>query len=256
MAAELYRCANCSFEADREDLPDAKDLFIRLEAGGIFTDKECPKCGALAFPVKEEKGTVKGFMRMEEALEIVLQLAGDNITQEATDRHMPEAEKEEMTNARQTALDTVEDFYHNVIMEGRHYEGPPPKVLIWMERGLIQSIDATQEVEALVIDEDTEGGDEENIRTIKLFGDESKETDFYTTYWGIIEPEPEVTEHYFNEAGKERPEPEEKEFTISVKETSRRKIKVMATSREKAQEKAREVARQESKDPTNEIKTL
>lgn len=84
-----------------------------------------------------------------------------------------------------------------------------PKVLIWMEGGLIQSIDASQEVEVVVIDEDTEGGDPENIKTIKLFGDNEKETDFYITDWGTIELTPECVEYYFNEARKERPKPKE-----------------------------------------------
>jgi hypothetical protein len=81
-----------------------------------------------------------------------------------------------------------------------------PKVLIWMEGGLIQSIDASQEVELVVIDEDTEGGDPEKIRTIKLFGDNDKETEFYVNDWGVIENTREVVEYYFGEARKEKPQ--------------------------------------------------
>ena len=148
---------------------------------------------------------VKDFMKIEESLEIVLDLAEDNADNSIIDRHASEAEREEIAKNRRTAIDTVRDFHTNVVLEGRH-ESPPPKVLIWMEGGLIQSIDASQEVELVVIDEDTEGGDPENIRTIKLFGDNDKETDFYVNDWGVIENAREVVEHYFNEARKEIPE--------------------------------------------------
>lgn len=138
-----FKCANCGFIEEELFLPPAKDLFRRFEPGDIFTDRECPKCGALALPIDGEEKT------------------------------------------------------------------PPTKVLIWMEGGLIQDIGASQEVEIIVIDEDTEGGDPENIKTIKLFGDENKETDFYIADWGTVESTPEYVEHYFNEARKERPKPKE-----------------------------------------------
>jgi len=83
-----------------------------------------------------------------------------------------------------------------------------PKVLIWMEGGLIQDIGASQEVELIVIDEDTEGGDKERIVSIPLFGGERTQ-EFYVSDWGKIETTPEWVEHYFNEARKERPTPEE-----------------------------------------------
>ena len=148
---------------------------------------------------------VKDFVKIEESLQVVLDLAEDNADNSIIDRHASEAEREEVAKNRRTAIDTVRDFLANVVSEGRH-ETPPPKVLIWMEGGLIQDVSANQAVEVLVIDEDTEGGDPENIKTIKLFGDEDKKTDFYVNDWGTIELTPECVEYYFNEARKEIPE--------------------------------------------------
>ena len=51
----LYVCDNCGFTAEPEELPDAKDLWQRLTPGGIYTNKECPECGALCFPGKLEQ---------------------------------------------------------------------------------------------------------------------------------------------------------------------------------------------------------
>jgi hypothetical protein len=47
----LCKCANCGFKANYADLPDAKDLDKRHGIGDVFSDAECPKCGALCFPV-------------------------------------------------------------------------------------------------------------------------------------------------------------------------------------------------------------
>ena len=52
---EYYVCDNCGFLAVRDNFKEAKDLFIRLTPGGIYTDVECPKCAALAFPLFEGK---------------------------------------------------------------------------------------------------------------------------------------------------------------------------------------------------------
>ena len=202
MAAEIYRCANCSFEAEREGLPDAKDLFLRLEAGGIFTDKECPKCGALAFPVKEKAESAKD----KSFFWIVLYQH-----RHGTDA-FPIFQKDYPTHEEMIAtLDDFEPDREETVeaigpFEVKGHNSPPPKVLIWMEGGLIQDIGASQEVEVVVIDEDTEGGDEENIRTLKLFGDENKETDFYINDWGKVEATPEFVDHYINQLMKEEPE--------------------------------------------------
>ena len=50
----IYECANCSHRAAAGDLPDARDLSQRLEPGSEFTDRECPHCGALCFPLSDE----------------------------------------------------------------------------------------------------------------------------------------------------------------------------------------------------------
>lgn len=47
-----YECADCGRQAPASELPDAKDLSLRMEPGDTYTDKECPDCGALCFPVE------------------------------------------------------------------------------------------------------------------------------------------------------------------------------------------------------------
>lgn len=56
-----YQCDNCDHIDDEENLPDAKDLHMRLTPGGVYTDKECPECEehALCFPVESEFPTAK-----------------------------------------------------------------------------------------------------------------------------------------------------------------------------------------------------
>lgn len=49
-SSDLYECDNCEHKGQGVELPDARDLFQRLEPGGIYTNKECPHCGALCFP--------------------------------------------------------------------------------------------------------------------------------------------------------------------------------------------------------------
>lgn len=49
-AAPVYVCDNCERKGDREDFVEAKRLNQRLAPGGVYTDVECPDCGALAFP--------------------------------------------------------------------------------------------------------------------------------------------------------------------------------------------------------------
>lgn len=49
----IFVCQNCGHEAPYDDLPVAKDIQRRFEPGDIYTDVECPKCGALCYP--EEK---------------------------------------------------------------------------------------------------------------------------------------------------------------------------------------------------------
>jgi len=50
----LHRCANCNGVFGAEELKDIKDIFQRIEPGGVVPSGECPKCGALCYPTKEE----------------------------------------------------------------------------------------------------------------------------------------------------------------------------------------------------------
>mgnify|MGYP006278240515 FL=1 len=47
---ELYSCDNCSFHAPWAAMRPVRDIHQRCEPGGAYTDRECPHCGALAFP--------------------------------------------------------------------------------------------------------------------------------------------------------------------------------------------------------------
>ncbi len=51
---EIYECQNCGFQDDESKFKEAKDLFERHAPGDTFSDIECPHCGALAFPIKED----------------------------------------------------------------------------------------------------------------------------------------------------------------------------------------------------------
>lgn len=48
-----YECQNCSFTGVEDEFTEAKDLSMRHEIGDAFSNIECPKCGALAFPVSD-----------------------------------------------------------------------------------------------------------------------------------------------------------------------------------------------------------
>lgn len=48
----FYQCDNCGHLSEYDSLPDAKDIEMRLSPGGTHTDKECPHCHALCFPVE------------------------------------------------------------------------------------------------------------------------------------------------------------------------------------------------------------
>jgi hypothetical protein len=56
---ELYKCANCSLKLKRYLLLPAKDLSKRFTPGDIYTDKECPLCGALCFPSETPEDRIK-----------------------------------------------------------------------------------------------------------------------------------------------------------------------------------------------------
>ena len=47
------QCDNCQWTGDHGEANMAKKLWERMEPGGIYTDVECPECGALAFPLDD-----------------------------------------------------------------------------------------------------------------------------------------------------------------------------------------------------------
>ena len=48
-----YQCDNCEFTAPETAFPAAKNIEMRITPGEIYTDKECPECGALAHPYED-----------------------------------------------------------------------------------------------------------------------------------------------------------------------------------------------------------
>jgi hypothetical protein len=58
MSPSLYRCQNCDWQGERA-VP-ARDLLKRHRPGDVFSDLECPECGALVHPLDgEERRPVK-----------------------------------------------------------------------------------------------------------------------------------------------------------------------------------------------------
>ena len=47
-----YECDDCGFTGNEDEFPEARKLSMRLTPGGAYTDRECPECECLAFPVK------------------------------------------------------------------------------------------------------------------------------------------------------------------------------------------------------------
>jgi hypothetical protein len=102
-------------------------------------------------------------------------------------------------------LDTIttEDFSLGGEQEARDalrkaiQETPSPRIVIEMEGGLIQNITANVKLEVLVLDADTEGGDEDAIREITNWDGSIEEV--YSR--GIDEPEvlPEYVDFYFDQ---------------------------------------------------------
>lgn len=45
------KCGDCHYEADEPGFRDAEHILERHLIGDTFSDRECPVCGALAFPV-------------------------------------------------------------------------------------------------------------------------------------------------------------------------------------------------------------
>ena len=51
---EHFECDNCSKQFTEDQCNEAKDILMRMERGSIFTDLECPECGALCYSVGEK----------------------------------------------------------------------------------------------------------------------------------------------------------------------------------------------------------
>jgi len=106
-------------------------------------------------------------------------------------------------------LDTIttEDFSLGGEQEAREalrkaiQETPSPRIVIEMEGGLIQNMTANVKLEVLVLDADTEGGDEDAIREITNWDGSIEEV--YSR--GIDEPEvlPEYVDFYFDQFRRE-----------------------------------------------------
>ena len=47
-----YECDDCGFTGNEDEFPEARKLSMRLTPSGAYTDRECPECECLAFPVK------------------------------------------------------------------------------------------------------------------------------------------------------------------------------------------------------------
>jgi len=56
MSNNPYRCQSCNHTDDRENMEPAIGLVKRFEVGEPFSDKECPLCAALCFPVSDTLG--------------------------------------------------------------------------------------------------------------------------------------------------------------------------------------------------------
>jgi hypothetical protein len=54
-AAQRYTCANCTWVGSEAQTVDAPDALLRHSIGDIFSDRECPECGALCYPLKSAK---------------------------------------------------------------------------------------------------------------------------------------------------------------------------------------------------------
>jgi hypothetical protein len=49
---EKHMCGNCGRKFDEDSLLEPKHLWQRLLPGDTFPSGECPKCGALCYPVE------------------------------------------------------------------------------------------------------------------------------------------------------------------------------------------------------------
>ena len=78
-----YECDDCGFTGNEDEFPEARKLSMRLTPGGAYTDRECPECECLAFPVKtpEDEANLKlagAAPEMLMALQALLDWFGDD----------------------------------------------------------------------------------------------------------------------------------------------------------------------------------
>ena len=87
-----------------------------------------------------------------------------------------------------------------------------PKVVVMMEGGVIYDILSSVPMEVLILDADTEGADEDRIQEIVLLDDEGNPSDMteenYVSMWDVP-GDPNIVEHYFNQAGEEKSDADE-----------------------------------------------
>ncbi|QQS15261.1 MAG: hypothetical protein IPK81_14080 [Rhodospirillales bacterium] len=50
MKERIFECQNCDWHGAEDATREARDVAQRHEEGDTFSDRECPKCGALVFP--------------------------------------------------------------------------------------------------------------------------------------------------------------------------------------------------------------
>jgi hypothetical protein len=85
----LLECQNCGFLAESENFNTAQNIEQRHSPGDTFSDKECPHCGALGYPVEDEQESID-------------ELVHDVISQSAT----------KITNSgRESALEFIDTAY-------------------------------------------------------------------------------------------------------------------------------------------------
>ena len=73
-----YLCDSCGHTDTGDNLLEAKKLFSRLAPGGMFTDKQCPECEALCFPVDPTGATRATLGESVKGLEHAIQFLGSD----------------------------------------------------------------------------------------------------------------------------------------------------------------------------------
>jgi len=74
------------------------------------------------------------------------------------------------------------------------------RIVIFLEGGLVQRIEAEQGTEVMILDFDTQGGDDERIQPIRDI-DGTVEDVFVSRWW--IEAHPETVEYFLNQIKEE-----------------------------------------------------